>query len=78
MGYNFLPWDHDHQYLLPSDFRDWLPGDHEVWALLEAASLLGFAALVLLRSTKVGGLSGGDVGQVGVAEEPADDVGQLL
>ena len=39
---------------------------------------LGRRPEVLLRSTKVGGLSGGDVGQVGVAEEPADDVGQLL
>ena len=42
MGYNFLPWDHDQQYLLPPDLREWLPGDHEVWALLEAAELLDF------------------------------------
>lgn len=42
MGYNFLPWDHDQQYLLPPDLRDWLPADHEVWALLEAAELLDF------------------------------------
>ena len=35
MGYTFLPWDHDQQYLLPPD--------HEVWAVLEAASLLDFA-----------------------------------
>ena len=43
MGYNFLPWDHDQQYLLPPDLREWLPGDHEVWALLEAAELLDFS-----------------------------------
>jgi transposase len=43
MGYNFLPWDHDQQYLLPPDIREWLPADHEVWALLEAASLLDFS-----------------------------------
>ena len=43
MGYNFLPWDHDQQYLLPPDIRDRLPADHEVWALLKAAGLLDFS-----------------------------------
>ena len=49
MGYNFLPWDHDQQYLLPPDLREWLPGDHEVWALLEAAELLDFSDFVARR-----------------------------
>ena len=47
MGYNFLPWDHDQQYLLPPDIRDWLSADHEVWALLEAAELLDLGAALL-------------------------------
>jgi len=49
MGYNFLPWDHDQQYLLPPDIRDWLPADHEVWALLEAAGLLDFSEFLARR-----------------------------
>ena len=49
MGYNFLPWDHDQQYLLPPDLRDWLPADHEVWALLEAGELLDFSDFVVRR-----------------------------
>ena len=49
MGYNFLPWDHHQPYLLPPDLREWLPADHEVWALLEAAGLLDFSAFFARR-----------------------------
>lgn len=49
MGYNLLPWDHDQQFLVPPDIRDWLPADHEVHALLEAARLLDFSAFFARR-----------------------------
>ncbi len=51
MGYNFLPWDHDQQYLLPPDIRDLLPGDYERWALLETASMLAFSDFAARRRT---------------------------
>lgn len=49
MAYNFLAWEHDQAFLLPPDIREWLPADHEVWALLEAAELLDFSAFVARR-----------------------------
>ena len=63
MGYDFLPWDHDQQYLLPPDIRGWLPADHEVWALLKAASLLDFTDFFARRrgdGLGAGGLSPSD------------------
>lgn len=49
MAYNFLAWEHDQAFLLPPDIREWLPADHEVWALLETAELLDFSAFVARR-----------------------------
>jgi transposase len=40
MGQNFVTAERDQLFLLPSDARDWLPGRHLAWAVLEAAGEL--------------------------------------
>src|SRR6266508_535036 len=35
MAYNFLRGDRDQPFLLPPDLRDWLPGDHLAWFILD-------------------------------------------
>ena len=37
--------DRDQQFLLPVDIREWLPGDHVVWALLEVVDRLDISGL---------------------------------
>lgn len=43
MGQNFVTGDRDQLYLLPPDAREWLPGRHLAWAVLEAAGELDLA-----------------------------------
>ncbi len=40
MAYNFISSDRDQMYLLPPDMRDWLPGNHLVWFIMEIVSQL--------------------------------------
>ncbi len=40
MGQNFVTAERDQLFLLPPDARDWLPGRHLAWAVLEAAGEL--------------------------------------
>jgi transposase len=46
MGRNFVTGERDQLYLLPPDARDWLPGRHLAWAVLEAAGELDLAPFV--------------------------------
>ncbi len=43
MGQNFVTAERDQLFLLPPDARDWLPGRHLAWAVLEAAGELDLA-----------------------------------
>ena len=40
MGRNFVTAERDQLFLLPPDARDWLPGRHLAWAVLEQAGQL--------------------------------------
>jgi transposase len=40
MAYNFLPGDRDQPFLLPPDLRDWLPGEHLAWFVLDVVDQL--------------------------------------
>jgi transposase len=43
MGQNFVAADPGQLFLLPPDAREWLPGRHLAWAVLEAAGELDLA-----------------------------------
>jgi transposase len=43
MGQNFVTAERDQLFLLPPDAREWLPGRHLAWAVLEAAGELDLA-----------------------------------
>jgi transposase len=43
MGQNFVTGERDQLFLLPPDARQWLPGRHLAWAVLEAAGELDLA-----------------------------------
>ena len=36
VAFNFLACDRDQELLLPPSLRDWLPGDHLVWFVIDA------------------------------------------
>ena len=40
MGYNFLHYGCDQDFLLPPDARDWLPAGHLSWAVIDAVGEL--------------------------------------
>ena len=40
MAYNFRACDRDQAFLLPPDVRDWLPGDHLAWFVLDVVDQL--------------------------------------
>ncbi len=40
MAYDYLSGDPGQQFLLPPDMRDWLPGDHLVWFLIDVLDRL--------------------------------------
>lgn len=44
MAKGFRPVDRDQRFLLPPDMREWLPGDHLVWFVLDAVQGLDLAA----------------------------------
>ncbi|WP_213697710.1 hypothetical protein [Acetomicrobium sp.] len=35
MAYNFISSDRDRMYLLPPNMRDWLPGNHLLWFIMD-------------------------------------------
>ena len=46
MGYNFLSYGCDQEFLLPPDARDWLPADHLSWAVIDAVDELDLGAFL--------------------------------
>ena len=44
VGYNFLPYGCDRDFLLPPDARDWLPAGHLSWAVIDAVGELDLGA----------------------------------
>jgi transposase len=44
MPQNFLSCDRDQELLLPPSLRDWLPGDHLAWLVLEVVDELDLTA----------------------------------
>ena len=44
MGQNFIPCDRGQTLLLPPDLREWLPGDHLGWFVVDAVGQLDLAA----------------------------------
>ena len=46
MGYNFLPYGCDQDFLLPPDARDWLPAGHLPWAVIDAVGELDLGAFL--------------------------------
>jgi transposase len=44
MPQNFIECRRDQAFLMPSDLRDWLPGDHLVWTVVDAVEALDLAA----------------------------------
>src|ERR687892_1534630 len=44
MAYNFLRGDRDQPFLLPPDLRDWLPGGHLAWFVLDVVDQLDLTA----------------------------------
>ncbi|HEY2693342.1 MAG TPA: transposase [Streptosporangiaceae bacterium] len=46
VGYNFLPYGCDQDFLLPPDARDWLPAGHLSWAVIDAAGELDLGAFL--------------------------------
>jgi transposase len=46
VGYNFLPYGCDQDFLLPPDARDWLPPGHLSWAVIDAVDELDLGAFL--------------------------------
>jgi transposase len=46
VGYNFLPYGCDQDFLLPPDARDWLPPGHLSWAVVDAVGELDLGAFL--------------------------------
>ena len=46
VGYNFLPYGCDQDFLLPPDARDWLPAGHLSWAVIDAVGELDLGAFL--------------------------------
>ena len=46
MGYNFLIYGCDQDFLLPPDARDWLPAGHLSWAVIDAVGELDLSAFL--------------------------------
>jgi transposase len=46
VGYNFLPYGCDQDFLLPPDARDWLPAGHLSWAVADAVGELDLGAFL--------------------------------
>jgi transposase len=52
--------DRDQAFLLPPDMRQWLPGSHPVWLVIEAVRLLDTSVLHARRKTGGAGAAGYD------------------
>jgi hypothetical protein len=44
MPQNFIECQRDQAFLMPPDLRDWLPGDHLVWTIVDAVEEMDLAA----------------------------------
>jgi transposase len=44
MGQNFIACDREQVLLLPPSLREWLPGDHFVWFVLDAVKTMGLGS----------------------------------
>ena len=60
MARGYRPVDRDQQFVVPPDMREWLPGDHPVWVLIEAVGLLDTSAFHAGRRTGAAGRAGYD------------------
>src|SRR5260221_11000837 len=73
MAKGYRPVARDQQFLLPPDMREWLPGEHPVWLVIDAvAGHLDTAALHRGRRAGGGGGAGLEPGMVGAAPGWAD------
>ena len=45
MGQRFISADRDQAMLLPPSLRDWLPGDHLVWFVIEVVKQLDLSEI---------------------------------
>jgi transposase len=57
MAKGFRPVDRDQPFLLPPDMREWLPGDHLVWFVIDAVGVLDVSRFAV-RQTPRGSLAG--------------------
>ncbi len=60
MAKSYRPVDRDQVFLLPPDMREWLPGGHPVFVVIEALELLDTSAFHALRRTGGAGAAGYD------------------
>jgi transposase len=60
MAKGYRPVDRDQAFLLPPDMREWLPGSHPVWLVIEAVALLDTSAFHAGRRTGGAGAAGFD------------------
>ena len=57
MAKGFRPVDRDQPFLLPPDMREWLPGGHLVWFVIDAVAALDLSRF-MVRRTPRGSLAG--------------------
>lgn len=60
MAKGYRPVDRDQVFLLPPDMREWLPGDHAVWLVIEALGRMDTRAFHARRRTGGAGAAGYD------------------
>jgi transposase len=60
MAKGYRPVDRDQQFLLPPDMREWLPGSHPVWLVIEAVRALDTSVFHARRRTGGAGAAGYD------------------
>jgi transposase len=60
MAKGYRPVDRDQVFLFPPDMREWLPGDHPVWLVIEALGRMDTSAFHAGRRTGGAGAAGYD------------------
>src|ERR1700750_1418165 len=60
MAKGYRPVDRDQVFLLPPDMREWLPGDHPGYLVIEALGRMDTSAFHALRRTGGAGAAGYD------------------
>src|SRR5689334_20442789 len=60
MAKGYRPVDRDQVFLFPPDMREWLPGDHPVWLVIEALGRMDTSAFHARRRTGGAGAAGYD------------------